>query len=318
MKTQSVIAIQYFQCSSMGTRFDFLTYGVDEELFNTLQQRIKQELERIESKLSRFSPQSEISRINYLAPDEEVITDEETFSLIMLCKDYYLKTNALFDITLGRKTEIPSNGSQIRNNAGIPNSTIPFDYSLFGADKISTNTLTTSLRFTNPFLSIDLGGIGKGYALEKIKQLCHQFQISNIFISFGESSITTLGKHPHGNYWPIGIQHAFSPGPAIYTCKLTDNSMSTSGNSLNNKIKFGERGHIINPKTGEFENAAKTISIVCHSAIEAEVLSTALFIANEAERAEILDRFSIDEAIQVNYDDTNNHTIINYNTKVNL
>lgn len=316
MKAQSMIAIQYFHYSSMGTRFDFLTYGIDEELFNTLQQQIKQELERIELKFSRFSPYSEISRINYLAFNEEVITDEETFALINLCKTYYRKTSSLFDITVGKKTEIVFPLLPINSSTHL-NTTSYFDSSLLGTDKIITNASLASIRFSNPFLSIDLGGIGKGYALEKIKNICQQFQITNALISFGESSITTFGNHPHGNYWPIGIQHAFTPSPAIYTCKLNDNSISTSGNSSNNKVKFGENGHIFNSKTGEFENAAKSISIVCQSAIEAEVLSTALFIANEDERNKIFDQFSFDEVIQVNYDSCNNHTIIKYNTKVN-
>ena len=316
MEAQSAIAIQYFHCSSMGTRFNFLTYGIDEELFNTFQQQIKQELERIEYKFSRFSHQSEIYRINHLASSEEVITDEETFALINLCKAYYLKTSFLFDITVGKKTEIIVQSNAI-NNLMQANSASQFNNALLGADKIITNAITTSISFTNPSISIDLGGIGKGYALEKIKTICHQFQITNAFISFGESSITTLGHHPHGNYWPVGIQHAFSAGPAIYTCKLNDNSMSTSGNSSNNKTKFGETGHIFNPKTGKFENAAKSVSIVCQSAIEAEVLSTSLFIANEDERIEILDQFSFNDAVQVNYDPLNNYTIINYNTKVN-
>jgi thiamine biosynthesis lipoprotein len=301
----------------MGTRFDFLTYGIDEELFNILQLKIKQELDRIESKFSRFYSKSEISHINDLASSEEVITDAETFSLIKLCKDYYLKTSTLFDITVGRKTEIKSNHLQTGSNAPFPDQISDFDISFLGMDKIITNASTTSIRFTNPFLSIDLGGIGKGYALEKIKQLCHQFQIINAFISFGESSISTLGTHPYGRYWPIGIQHAFSDGPAIYTCKLNDNDMSTSGNNSNNKTKFGDRGHIINPKTGKFETLDKSISIVCQSAIEAEVLSTALFIANENERNDILERFSVNEAIQINYDQSNNYTIINYSTKAN-
>lgn len=310
MNTQPVIDIQYFHCSSMGTRFDFLTYGIDKELFSTIQQQIKQELERLESKLSRFSSLSEVYRINHLAAHEEMVTDGETFALINLCKEFYQKTNSLFDITVGKKTEITSLPEDI-NNLEQNDLVSDFDSTQLGTDKIFTNISTTSIRFKNPFLSIDLGGIGKGYALEKIKNICHQFQITNAFISFGESSITTIGTHPHGSYWPIGIQHAFVASPAIYTCKLNDNCMSTSGNSSNNKIKFGDNGHIFNPKTGKFENAAKSVSVVCQSAIEAEVLSTALFIANEDERNEILRRFSFDEVIQVNYDQSNNYTIIN-------
>src|ERR1035437_349422 len=112
MESSSSIVIQHFNCSSMGTRFDFLTYNVDEGFFSSAKNFILNELERIENKFSRFNEESEIFRINQFAATEKVITDGETHSLLSRCREYYLKTNKLFDITVGKFTHTTSDDDQ--------------------------------------------------------------------------------------------------------------------------------------------------------------------------------------------------------------
>jgi len=315
MNTERSNIIQHFNCYSMGTRFDFLTYGLDEGFFLSAKTFILNELERIEQKFSRNDEKSEIYKINTLAATEIVKTDFETVSLLELCKDYYDKTNKLFDITVGKftHTTLKTNPTEENQNRSTPISEVDnleFSSSI-GADKIKIDMQDYTVRFLNPTLSIDLGGIGKGYAMEKIKDYCKANSITNALISFGNSSITTLGKHPHGDFWPIGIQHAFSNGSPIYTLKLNDGSMSTSGNTSNNRIKFGNTGHIINPHTGEFQNDLKTITVISDSSIDAEVLSTSLFIAGDLDRAEIISIFCPLEAIAISYNQINESKIIN-------
>jgi thiamine biosynthesis lipoprotein len=260
----------------MGTRFNFLTYGLDEVFFSSAKTFIINELERIEQKFTRYNDESEISKINKLAATEPVPTDAETLSLLAL------------------------------DNASP------------GADSIILDFDLSTVFFQDTMISIDLGGIGKGYALEKIKQYCTANGIANALISFGDSSITTLGSHPHGDYWPIGIQDSFSPGSSIYTFKLNDSSLSTSGNNPNNQIKFGANGHIINPLTGKFQKELKTVSVVADSPIEAEILSTSLFIAEDKVKAEILSQFKPMESIAISYNQMKKHQLINLNHELNI
>jgi len=163
-------------------------------------------------------------------------------------------------------------------------------------------------------LSIDLGGIGKGYALERITKYCIANRITNALLSFGDSSITTIGTHPHGPYWPIGIQNGYSSGSLLHTFKLRNNSLSTSGNTPNNKLKFGDKGHILNPLTGEFQTESKTVSVALTSPVDVEVLSTALFIASENDKSVILSRFNPMEAIEVTYNELNDPKVVDLNT----
>lgn len=321
MKPSSSVVIQYFNCSSMGTRFDFLTYGMDEGFFASAKTFIINELERIEQKFSRYNDQSEIFRINKLAATEPVPTDSETIALLALCKEYYLKTNKLFDITVGKFTNTADKANQAKDDGNsMPTTAVSnFEYAnVLGADKIIIDIKDSKVRFLNPMLAIDLGGIGKGYALEKIKHYCAENRISNALISFGDSSITTLGTHPHGDYWPIGMQHAFSSGTPIHTFRLNDSSMSSSGNTPNNRLKFGTDGHIINPLTGEFLKESKTITVVSNSPIDAEVLSTSLYIAGDSDKADILSRFKPTESIEISYNQINEHKIINLNQEFTI
>jgi len=305
MESSSSIVVQHFNCSSMGTRFDFLTYNVDEGFFSSAKNFILNELERIEYKFSRFNEESEIFRINRFAETENVITDGETLSLLSRCREYYLKTNKLFDITVGKFTNTTSDDDHAESKQ-------------LGTDKIILDLKESSVRFSNPMLSIDLGGIGKGYALERISKYCIENRITNALISFGDSSITSIGTHPHGPYWPIGIQNGYTSGEPIHTFKLKNNSLSTSGNTPNNRKKFGTKGHIINPLTGEFQIDSGTVSVAAPSPMDAEVLSTALFIANENEKFEILSRLNVSEAIAISYNQLNEAEIVDLNTDPTL
>lgn len=321
MESLSSIVIQHFNCSSMGTRFDFLTYNVDEDFFSSAKNFILNELERIEHKFSRFDEESEIFKINQLAAKENVITDGETLSLLSRCREYYLKTNKLFDITVGRFTNTTSEDNQAESESLSPLSTEisnPENFSNIGADKIILDLKESSIRFSTPMLSIDLGGIGKGYALERINKYCIENRITNALISFGDSSIATIGTHPHGPYWPIGIQNGYTSGSALHTFRLKDNSLSTSGNTPNNRMKFGNKGHIINPLTGEFQTDSKTVSVAATSPMDAEVLSTALFIATDNDKSEILSKFNVSEAIEISYNQLNEAEIVDLNTDHSL
>ncbi|MDP4292059.1 MAG: FAD:protein FMN transferase [Bacteroidota bacterium] len=300
----------------MGTQFNFLTYGVDEDFFASAKIFISNELERIEHKFSRFDEESEIYRINKLAATETVTTDAETISLLTLCQEYYLKTNKLFNVTVGKFThsDLQHDQKTTDKEPEYDSGKVRFkDALLTGTDKISIKVEEKAVRFLNPLISIDLGGIGKGYALEKIKQYCVANRLTNSLINFGNSSITAIGKHPHGDYWPIGIQDAFSPDSSLHLFRLKDLSLSTSGNTPNNRTKFGSSGHILNPLTGEFQKESRTVSVVTNSPIEAEVLSTSLFIAPEKEKEEILSRFKPKEAVEIAYDQVNGPKVIDMN-----
>jgi thiamine biosynthesis lipoprotein len=154
-------------------------------------------------------------------------------------------------------------------------------------------------------MGIDLGGMAKGYALEKIHAIMKEHRITDAFISFGESSILGLGQHPEGNNWKTGITHMVEKDNVIYTFNLNNQAISNSGTNTT-ESGFNKYGHILNPKTGYPVKGNITISVFSNSPLEAEILSSALLVNDIDHKKAILENYPNCKAVQFEYDDTNN------------
>lgn len=135
----------------------------------------------------------------------------------------------------------------------------------------------------DPDGKLDFGGFGKGYFLKKCKELLHEADVSCAFVDFGNSSILGVGHHPYGDHWPVGVVDPYTRR-TIKTVCLCDSAMSTSGNSPTYS------GHVRNPHTGERCNSRKLVCVLCEDPLDAEVLSTAMMLA-DAEQAGIIKKF---------------------------
>jgi thiamine biosynthesis lipoprotein len=164
-----------------------------------------------------------------------------------------------------------------------------------------------TLKFETGGMVLDLGGFGKGFALEGMAEHFRQRGVQRAFISFGESSVTVLGSHPHGPAWPVGIANMFHSETAVHTFNLRDASLSTSGTAPFNETGGAKNfGHIINPHDGRPIEGYRTMSIAAPNAADAEVLSTALLVMSETERAEILSGYPGVSGIEIVYEPHNN------------
>ena len=264
--------------SSMGTRFNLLFPGIDKPNGDQLFASCLQELNRLENMLSCYIPTSDISFLNNYAFGNPIEVKNELYSILNSCLSYYELTQKTFDISLGKI--IDNQEKKIIDE--------------IGADKVLLNDKDKTVQFASDQVKLNLGGYGKGYALERIQNLLTERNISSAFISFGESSISCIGKHPFGDYWPVGIQDYYQKDKSIATLKLVDQSVSTSANMEDNC-------HIINPQTGKPIDERQMISVKTTSATEAEVLSTALMVADEAQWESIQNTFSEVEILKVKY-----------------
>ena len=165
------------------------------------------------------------------------------------------------------------------------------------------------VRFLSPDVRIDLGGIGKGYGLEKIRQILKENRVASAFVSFGESSVLGHGRHPFGNYWEMSVENMFLTGKGLYTFHLKDSCISVSGNHPEYLKRKNKKGHIINPRTGELVTGNKAIAVKSVSAMEAEVVSTAIIAADKLAREDIIAKFAGCEIIEIIYHGENNTDI---------
>jgi FAD:protein FMN transferase len=278
---------------AMGSRFNavlpFYNHEICEQLFNLIQNEVL----RIESKLSYFYPESEVYKINKTACKSFVKIDDELFNILETCLEYSGQTFGAFDITLRPIIE------SIEKNGGAATK----DGRSF-LNQIKLNNTDKSVYFESDKVKIDFGGFGKGYALEKIKSFLDDSPIENAFISFGESSIMTKGKHPKGDNWQVGIKNFFDAQDSIHTFNLSDSSISSSGNyyvddsgQLHNKV------NVINPVTGSPVEGLSVVSVKSGSPLEAEILSTAFLVMQDEQINTVLDGFKDIEVVKVNYID---------------
>jgi Membrane-associated lipoprotein involved in thiamine biosynthesis len=198
----------------MGTRPDVLLIGKEKSAGEQIWTQITDEIKRLDRLMNKFDPESEIYTVNSLFSTRPMIVSDELWGILTDCYRYFQLTSGYFDISLHDFSSVELNES---------------DHTIFSSLKD---------------LTLDLGGYGKGYALERTRLILESHGIENVLINFGNSSVLGVGTHVHGDYWPIGIQDPQS-GKDVGMIRLKDSSMSTSGNSLRNPL------HLINPHTQE-------------------------------------------------------------------
>ncbi len=248
--------IMYSWFEAMYTRFDIvLIYNIEQDTSNIIE-KIKNEIIRLELIANRFLPESELFFLNENA-GKQIKVSEELFYMIDYCIRYNEYTYGYFDITVNSKPFVKDNIKSVK---------------LFEDN---------SIQFLNENIRIDLNGYLKGYALDKIKNILTEENITDALLNFGNSSIMALGNHPNGNGWKI------SPQNNMQEVLLYNECYTTSGNEIST------RKHILNPLEGKYIEGEKTISVITKKAADGEIFSTALFAADNEIRECIIRQFSL-------------------------
>lgn len=204
----------------------------------------RSEITRLEQRYSRFIPGSIVSAINQTASLGGSITlDEETASLLDYADSCFLSSHGLFDITSGALSFLWKGAQKLPDPAQIEATR-----QRTGWDKLSWNS--PKLSFPLAGMAIDLGGIVKEYAADRVAEILLQEGIDSGLISLG-GDIQILGPHPDGTPWPVGIQHPRQPDQMSRFVDIQHGAIATSGDYERSLIIEGVRyGHIINPRTG--------------------------------------------------------------------
>jgi FAD:protein FMN transferase len=232
---------------AMGTLFEVLLRGDDEEHLAAVAEAILDEIQRIERLLSRFDARSEISRINRLAASQAVQVDREMAALLAQCIDAFQQTDGAFDVSVG------SGRAAERTPGQIPG--IRFD----AARRL--------VQFTVASVQLDLGGIGKGYALDSAARLLDEHHVEHALLHGGTSSVLARGLDADEQPWSVSLRHPVS-GQGERIQRLQDEALSCSAVS--------SQVDVIDPSVGLPLTERAGVAVLARTATEAEVLSTAL------------------------------------------
>jgi thiamine biosynthesis lipoprotein len=271
----------------MGTRFNLLIPELDELQGKMLFTLIVSELTRLEKMLSVFDPESLVSKINGMAYEQPVSVSEELLKILLDCQAHYNKTHGLFDVGIGSlMKKLNQTGSLTPENKERK-------LNVSGINKVEIDQHAKTVRFVDSGVYLDFGGFGKGYALEKVVEILKDHFVRNAFISFGESSVYGLGKHPFGDHWPVAIPDLFKKQQPVKSLTLKNRAVSTSANVL--------RKHILDPSTGVVVEKKRSVTVKSASAVDAEVLSTAMIVAGDDEFEMLSKAYDVDLVAVVDY-----------------
>lgn len=234
------------------------------------------EMKRIENLLSRFKPESVISQINRRASTRPLRIPDEVFSLLRLAKKYSELSDGFFDITTLPLTEL-WNKAENRNEIPSPEEIRQTLFSV-GHVWIKLDEREKTVFFDRPGMGVDLGAMGKGYAVDRAMAVLRFHSIEEALLSTG-STIYYAGHKPA----VFGTQDPENENRILTTFSLQNQAVSTSAQSERFWPIRGKRyGHILNPKTGfpaTFD--LLSASIVADSAMQSDILATASFVSGQ-------------------------------------
>ncbi len=261
-----------------------------------------EEIDHLEGILSRFLPGSEISRINQSAGIKSELVSFETYQVLSKAVELSGNCPGCFDPTIAPLVDVWSTAKETfspPDPASIRRALPLVNYRDLILDPWE---MTAGLKRIGQ--SIDLGGIGKGYAGDRILEVYRQFGISSACSNLG-GNVVTLGAKPDGTPWQVGIRHPRQGNHLIGSVAVVNKTVVTSGDDQRYFIdRQGKRHHhILNPATGyPAASGLVSVSIVSEESLRADVLSTAVFIAGMEQGLEYLKHFPHTEAVFVDFD----------------
>jgi FAD:protein FMN transferase len=289
---------------AMATRFEIVLHGDNPVALRAAGEEALDEIERLEAQLSLFRPSSEIAHLNARAAQGPVRVTPALFALLEHAQRLHQESGGAFDITIaplvrcwgfmGGSGHLPQPGELEEARACVGMPLVHLDPGDF------------TVRFARPGVMLDLGAIGKGYAIERAAEVLREAGVTSALLHGGTSSVQALGHPPDAESWKIAIERprardgwrvvsdeeAFAAWPSplvtrhsppvtsrglLTTVPLCDEAMSVS--AVWGKYFQAEGrtyGHVLDPRTGQPATGTALAAVVLPSATETDALSTAL------------------------------------------
>lgn len=269
----------------MATRFELVLHGTNASRLRAAADEVFDEIDRLEQQLSLYIPNSSIARINARAAVEPVRIEPIVFHLLQQALACQKATSGAFDITvaplvrcwgfMGGTGKMPKSEDVDRARQCV------------GMNHVILDENDFTVRFDREGLMLDLGAIGKGYAIDRAMDILREAGVENALLHGGTSSVLAIGKPCDADAWRIVIDSPLvstgqakpSPEETLTTLTLKDETLSVSavwGRTFKSNGK--NFGHVIDPRSGMPVSKALLAAVVLPSGTETDALSTALLV----------------------------------------
>lgn len=263
---------------AMGTEYGIALYGSNATKLESAAEQASEEAKRLDRMLSNYMPDSELSKVNREAYDHAVQVSPEFFDLLEACMRYSRESDGSFDITVGPLMKI---WGFYKGSGHLPHrAEIRTALQHMGYRNVELDAARHTVRFKESGMSLDPGGIGKGYAVDKMVSVLRANDVDSALVSGGGSSIYGIGTPPNeARGWYVRIRDPKEENKTAAVVYLKDNSLSTSGNY--EKFFYAEGklySHIMDPRTGYPATGVLSVSVIAARTLDSEVWAKPYYI----------------------------------------
>ena len=262
---------------------------------NKISDGIDEILSEINQSMSTYIKESELSNINFSTVSDWQSISDDLFEVIDHAINVSLKTNGAFDITIAPLVNLWGFGPDKLQNKIPTDEIIELTKKNTGYKKISIDKSLKKISKLDPNLHIDLSGIAKGFAVDKIARYLDKRGFKNYLVEIG-GELIGKGLNKDNQIWQIGIENPDNNSDTIKRIvRLKDMAMATSGNYMNYFEKDGVRySHTINPVTGKpIKHKLASVTVLDNSAMNADALATAFMVLGSEKALSLADNLEI-------------------------
>jgi thiamine biosynthesis lipoprotein len=249
-------------------------------------------IDELEAQLTVYRDDSEVSRLNATAHLGPVAVEPGLFRLLEQAVALSEQTQGAYDVTAGALSEV---WGFVRGPRRVPDPKVLADArSRTGWHHLKLHRANRTVAFDRPGIRVNLGSIGKGYAIDRAAEVLrsHWFPTSAL-VHGGQSSLYALGSPPgrFGDRWEIALRNPFQPESPLGLMRLRNRGLGTSGSAFQSfEVDGTVYGHILDPRTGEPASGPASVTVLAPTAAVADALSTAFFLLGPDGAAEYVER----------------------------
>ena len=262
---------------SMACEYAIEAYGPDAEALPRIVDEAFDEVDRIDRLMSHYNANSPLSRVNREAAQHPVTVERELFDFIADAMRYHRDSGGAFDITVG---PLMKAWGFFRGEGRIPSDDeLAAARRHVGGAHVMLDPIAETIAFDESGVELDLGGIAKGYAVDRVVGLLRRRDVAAALVSSGGSTIYGLGAPPGRDGWDVMIQDPIDPGKVAFTVRLKDRALSVAGSSEKSFEAGGiTYSHIMDPRAGTPAQGVLSVAVLASSGTAGDALDDALFV----------------------------------------
>jgi FAD:protein FMN transferase len=262
---------------SMGSAYAIVAYGADAHALPGIVESAFDEVDRIDRLMSHYKADSPLSRLNREADKEPVAAGAELFAFIAEALRYSRESDGAFDITVG---PLMKTWGFFRGEGRFPSDAELGEVKQrIGYRHVVLDPVAKTIRFDRPGMELDLGGIAKGYAVDRVVALLRAHSVPAALVSAGGSTVYGLGAPPGQRAWDVGVQDPVDSRKTALTVPLKNRALSVSGSYEKSfEVDGVLYSHIMDPRTARPVQGVLSVAVVTRTGTEGDALDNVLFV----------------------------------------